>query len=100
MANISTDIQLDLSLSGNQAEDIQRNLSFLYATRKGSVPLDRDFGLDWSMLDYPTEVAKNLLAAEIMTQTAKYESRARVSSLKWLQGNEGQLKLKVVISDG
>lgn len=35
------------------------------ATRKGSVPLDRDFGLSWELIDLPLPESRPLLVAEI-----------------------------------
>lgn len=34
--------------------EILQNVRTILATRKGSVPLDRDFGLSWQYLDAPT----------------------------------------------
>lgn len=99
MGSISSEIQLDLSLVEDEAADIQRCLSVLFSTPKGTVPLDRNFGLDWSGLDYPTETAKSLMAAEIVKQTAKYEPRATVQGITWVTGSNGTIQAKVVITN-
>ena len=45
---------------------LREALSLLYNTRAGECALDRDFGLDWSLVDLPLPEAKARLAAEII----------------------------------
>ena len=42
------------------------------ATRKGSVPLDRDFGLSWELIDLPLPESRPLLVAEIGLSAASW----------------------------
>lgn len=72
-------------------EAIRRRLAVLYGTRKGEQALDRNFGLDWSFLDQPTEVAKALLSAEVITQTAAYIPEVTVTSIKFTADINGNL---------
>lgn len=77
---------------------LRESLSLLYNTRAGECALDRDFGLDWSIVDLPLPEAKARLAAEIITKTRKYEGdRADVSSVSFLVKEDGVLIPKVVI---
>lgn len=77
---------------------LREALSLLYNTRAGECALDRDFGLDWSIVDLPLPEAKARLAAEIITKTRKYEGdRADVSSVSFLVKEDGVLVPKVVI---
>lgn len=77
---------------------LREALSLLYNTRAGECALDRDFGLDWSIVDLPLPEAKARLAAEIITKTRKYEGdRADVSSVSFLVKEDGVLIPKVVI---
>lgn len=93
------DIQIDLSMVDNEQEDIRRCLTLLYSTPKGSCPLSRGFGIDYSVLDMPIEAAKNILAADIAEQTATYEPRVRVSEVAFLTAGDGRLIPKVVIQN-
>lgn len=79
MINPTIDIVFESNLSKKEA--ICRNLTVLYGTRKGEQALDRSFGLDWSFLDQPLEVAKAMLSAEIITQTNKYVPAVAVSNI-------------------
>ncbi len=45
----------------------------LLSTPVGSVPYDRNFGIDYSILDRPVVEAKVLLMAEIINKIRKYE---------------------------
>lgn len=65
----------------DQAEDITNCLQNLILTPAGTVPLDRNFGIDQSLLGYPPEVAKNLLALELIKKASIYEPRVIVKGL-------------------
>ena len=72
-------------------EAILRQLSVLYGTRTGEQALDRSFGLDWSFLSQPTEVAKAMLSAEIITKTNTYVPTVAVSSIDFSADINGNL---------
>lgn len=68
---------VDFAPDSTEAEVVQ-NVRTILATRKGSVPLDREFGLDWSFLDRPVPVAQAMLSTQVIQQLRRYEPRARV----------------------
>lgn len=84
------------------AEEIYRNLLVLYGSRAGEQALDRDFGIDANISDYPQESAQALLAAEYVRKTQRYEPRATVLRVEWVSGGEpmGIMTPKVVIQIG
>ena len=47
----------------NELNAVLQNIAVILSTPMGTVPLYRDFGLDWSFLDKPTPVAKVLMVA-------------------------------------
>jgi phage baseplate assembly protein W len=55
---------------------VLQNVAVILATRKGSVPLYRDFGLSMSFMDRPVEAAKPLIVADIEDALRTYEPRA------------------------
>jgi phage baseplate assembly protein W len=73
------------------ADEIVQNVRMIITTPKGSVPLDRDFGLDFSVIDRPAPVAKALLDVEIVSQVARYEPRARVDQVIWNDDQAGAM---------
>lgn len=68
-----------------EAEEIAQNVRLIITTPKGSVPLDRDFGLDFDLVDRPSPRAQVLMEVEIVRQVGRYEPRARVVSVTWEQ---------------
>ena len=79
------------------SKEIMESLNTLYSTPAGTVPCDRAFGIDMSLLDKPINVAKALLTAEYISKTKKYESRATVVSVEVSVDERGVLTSKVVI---
>lgn len=85
--------------SDSETEDIRRCLVCLYGTRPGEQALDREFGVGVDVLSQPTEQAKSLLTAEIVRKTARYEPRAQVQRVEWIESDtdKGVLRPKVVV---
>ena len=94
--NISNKIEINFDYSGSEYDDIVRCLNTLYLTPVGTCALDRLFGIDMSILDYPTNVAQSLFSVELIEKTNKYEPRVRVKEVKYTV-KEGQLIPRVVI---
>lgn len=80
-------------------EEVYRNLQILYGTHTGEQALDREFGIDANITDYPQMSAQALLAAEIVSKTQKYEPHAQVVRVEWMASKvvEGNMVPKVVI---
>ena len=57
------------SANDSTAAEVYRNLQVLYATRAGEQALDREFGIDGTIIDCPQENAQVLLAAEYVRKT-------------------------------
>ena len=49
---VNLDADVDFNPASVVAEVLQ-NVRTILSTRKGSVPLDRDFGISWEYLDRP-----------------------------------------------
>lgn len=83
----------------SEAEEIYRNLQVLYGTVAGEQALDREFGIDGSIIDGPQENAQALLVAEYVRKTERYEPRAKVARVDWTAGKaaDGNMTPKVVI---
>lgn len=95
------DVEFEVNGSLDQQEDILRCVRNIILTPAGSVPLDRDFGIDQSFLGYPIDAAKNLLAVEIIEKIEKYEPRVSVLEVDFTPAAaDGQIMAKVVITNG
>lgn len=79
----------------SEVEEILQNVRTILSTIKGSVPLDRDFGIDGSYVDAPMPVAKAKLASEIMSAVQKYEPRATITSIDFTGEMSGVLKPRI-----
>lgn len=60
---------------------VMQNVAIILATRKGSVPGYRNFGLSQEFVDKPVNVAKTLMIAEIYEAIAEFEPRATIVSI-------------------
>lgn len=83
------------------AAEIVQNVRTILTTRRGDVPLDRDFGLTWEHIDKPVNVAEVLMRSEIIDVLERYEPRCRVLSVTFPADSqdpqEGILGPKVII---
>jgi len=85
-----------LGLSG--IEEIAQNIWLILNTPKGTVPLDRKFGIDWALIDKPYPQAIQLLKAQVVRAIETYEPRVKVKQVKVEKASaDGQLGVKVLI---
>lgn len=87
---------VDFGATGDAAT--VQNLQTLYTTIQGTVPLDREFGLDVKILDLPLAIAKGKLIVEYTQKTRRYYPNVSVQQVIF-EGDpqHGTLKPKVVI---
>ncbi|GHU51662.1 hypothetical protein FACS1894127_7950 [Clostridia bacterium] len=79
-------------------KEIAQNCTMILATPKGTVPLDRGFGLDTRALDKPVQIARTFLVADITAAIEQYEPRAVIKDIKFSEDPlTGVLMPKVII---
>lgn len=83
--------QIEIFPANEQLEIIQ-NVKTILTTLQGTVPLDRDFGIDSEIVDKPINVIRPLIVKEAKEKLAKYEPRVKFISMLW-DGNglEGRI---------
>jgi len=85
-------------------EEIYQNVRTILATPKGSVPLDRDFGVDQTFLDQPTRTAMTMALPSIVEAVEKYEPRVKVTAVTWIESDamDGRMipQVRIRIRDG
>lgn len=91
--------ELESTLTGNEAAQQYRRVAFLLSTIQGTLPTDREFGVDASYLGRPMEVAQALYAADVVAKVAKFVPAVKVKSVTWTGDASGKAKPKVVIED-
>ena len=96
LKNVEFNIRGELT----QQEDILRCLRSLIMTPAGTVPLDREFGIDNSILSQSIDVAESLIAVEIVEKVARYEPRVSAQAVSLSADVNGQITAKVVIASG
>lgn len=100
---VTLDPGVDFSPS-DEAREVLQNVRTILTTRRGTVPLDRDFGLTWDQVDSPTSVVMMRLRSEIIDAIETYEPRATVVSVDFDENTEdamdGVLTPRVTVSIG
>ena len=78
----------------------------IVATLKGSVPLDRDFGVAWGFIDMPTPAARAQFMADVVEEVEKQEPRVNVTGVLWKDSTEQSMDghlvpvIRIRIKDG
>lgn len=80
-------------------DGLEQEIRMLLSTRKGSVPLDRSYGLTWDYVDLPMPEAMPYMIAEIASQLEKYVPRIRVRDIVFRSDDpiEGMLQPTVTV---
>lgn len=86
----------NISIEGT-SQDIIECLIVILATPQGTVPWDRDFGIDYSILDLPSAAAKSQIAVEFTRKVQKYEPRVKVKNVTFNVDSNNNLVPKVVV---
>lgn len=87
-----------LNMLARGVEEILQNIATILTTPKGSVVLDRNFGIDMSALDLPIEMAQNICTAKIIGAIQDYEPRVKVTKVTYEKDHlTGRLKPKVMV---
>ena len=92
------DFKLEYTFAGDYMAELDRQLARVLSPREGTMPLDREFGLNMDFVDMPPEAAKSLYTAEVTEKVAKFIPTARVQEVTWGAGAQGNLIAKVVIT--
>lgn len=82
----------------DEITSIVQNIVILLNTRKGSIPLYRDFGLPMEFIDKSAEVAETLATLEISEALEKFEPRAALKDLRFVPSRDGRMSIQVEVS--
>ena len=78
---VDMSVPASVEIGATGLKGLAQEIRTVLATRKGSVPLDRDFGLSWDVIDLPLPEVRPLLVAEIGQSLERYVPRIRVRSV-------------------
>jgi phage baseplate assembly protein W len=76
--------------------EVMQNVRTILTTRRGTVPLDRDFGISFDFLDSPINTTRAKAEQEIFLQLKKYEPRAILKQIVW-ETESGQISPSVKV---
>lgn len=80
--------------------DVYLRVKTLLETPAGTVVNDRKYGIDWSGVDYPPEIAEAMLAGEVEEKLEQYEPEVTIEDILTSFAEDGTLAIKVVLSNG
>jgi phage baseplate assembly protein W len=81
----------NINFGATGVEEVLQNVRTILTTIKGTVPLDREFGLNTNMVDEPLPVTKTKLIAEIIMTVHKYEPRFLVTKVFFTDSISGTM---------
>lgn len=74
------------TITGTTSE-IAENIHNIISTPQGTVPFDRNFGIDISILDNPINLAQGMVTVEIIRKVKLYEPRVSVKEVNFTTDN-------------
>ena len=75
--------EIDFGATGRN--EIHQNIKYIVLTEFFSVPLDREFGLEYSMVDKPMAIAEAIFSQEVAMKISLYEPRAQFRSIDFVR---------------
>jgi phage baseplate assembly protein W len=93
-------VPMDFGVTQNTQQEVIQNVQTILSTPITSVPLYRQFGTNYSFVDYPINVAMNMIVASFLQAIVTWEPRATIVGLKFtgdVTGTVGNLIVNVTI---
>lgn len=79
-------------------QSVLQNVSLILNTKKGTVPMHREFGLPMEFIDKPIDVAEALATTEIAQALEEFEPRAVLDNISFEKTETGQMAIVVEVS--
>ncbi len=97
---VRSDAPPDYSLCENDtAASVLQNIALLVATKQGTVPGYREFGLPMRFIGMPEKIASTVAAQEVVDAIEQFEPRATLNGVEaqFAEGGKMVLILEVAI---
>lgn len=78
-------------------QSVIQNIALLLNTKKGTVPMYRNFGLPMEFIDKPIDVAETIATIEISDALEEFEPRATLSDLAITKSGDGKMAIIVEV---
>lgn len=95
--NASDDYTLNFEQDDN-VKSVVQNVSLLLNTKRGTVPMHREFGLAMEFVDKPIDVAETIAFAEISEAIERFEPRATLADITFEKAKDGKMAMVVEVS--
>lgn len=82
----------------DEVSSIIQNILLLVGTKKGTIPLYREFGLPMEFVDKPMNVAETIATLEISEALELFEPRATLKDLRFKPTRSGTTALQLEVS--
>ena len=92
---ITNDPLTDVEILASGARGIYQNVRTILSTWRGTVFLDRTFGIDPGMVDKPMTTIRAKAMNDVITEIEKQEPRVSVVSVDFAGNDGGRLSIKV-----
>lgn len=76
---------------------VLQNLMCLVSTRKGTIPMYRDFGLPMQWIDKPIDVAQTLMVQEITEAVEEFEPRCKLLNIEFDTSGVASARLTAIL---
>lgn len=91
--NYSLSLQQD-----SKVFSVLQNIALLLNTKRGTVPMYRDFGLPMEFVDKPIDVAENMAYVEISDAIEEFEPRAKLEDVFFEKTANGIMSISVEVN--
>lgn len=85
-------------MENDTAKSVVQNIALLLNTKKGTVPMYRDYGLPMEFIDKPINVAETMAFAEITEALEKYEPRATLKNIDFYKSASGKMAIVLEVT--
>lgn len=79
------------------AQSVIQNVALLLNTKKGTIPMYREFGLPMEFVDKTIDVAETLATVEISDALEEFEPRAELRDLTITKAADGRMAIIVEV---
>lgn len=77
-----------VEIGATGVRSVIQNVKTILATIKGTVALDRTFGIDDTMIDTPDPVAQARMTGAVIEAVERWEPRCKVVRVTWVELDE------------
>lgn len=82
----------------DEVSSIIQNIALLLNTKKGTIPMYREFGLPMEFIDKPINVAETIATLEISEALEKFEPRAAFKDLRFKPSKYGRMSIQLEVT--